>query len=409
MLASSERIRFFKLFNSFAALLFLFFQHLKGDEKAEGVGEQYMLLFPLLLGLQLMVASVNLLMIFLSIELASICAYVLTVFKFRPTSFEAGIKYVLFGALSSAIMLYGMSWLYGFSGSLQLADIAQAIARQENPMLFLALLLTFGGVFFKISSFPFHLWTPDVYQVAPSSWVAFLSVAPKAAAFGIMINLVMLFSEYWTYQQQLFFSTLSVIAVASMLIGNLGALWQKSFKRLLAYSSIAHSGFMLLAIPTVQMAGFQSLTYYLVVYLFMNFAAFFLADVLEKQKSSDYLSQFQGAGMHTSFVGILTVVLMISLAGLPPTAGFTAKLLVFSALWSTIQQTQHQLLLVAFFLGVLNTALALFYYLKIPFFMFFRKNEDDIDFEPTFWQVVLLTLYVFPLLLLFFMPSLVSP
>jgi NADH-quinone oxidoreductase subunit N len=413
MLQINSKVLFFKVLANFSALAVIVFrwtnqefEHNKtlNGKILTGEGEQMIFLLAIVFGIQLMVSSANLLMIFLSIELVSICAYIFTTFRFRAISAEAGLKYLLFGALSSAIMLYGMSWLYGFSGSLQLSEIAKNITNIQTPLLFVALLMVFGGLFFKVASFPFHLWTPDVYQAAPTSWIAFLSIAPKAAAFGVMMNIVISFSDYLQNNQSLFYTILAFIAVASMIIGNFSALWQQSFKRLLAYSSIAHSGFILLAIPTIQQTGFQSLKFYLFVYTFMNFAAFFLADILEKQKGTDNIKEFQGAGMHTTLVGILTVILMISLAGLPPTAGFTAKLLVFSSLWNTIQLTQHNVLLIAFFIGILNAIVSLFYYLKIPFLMFFRKSEDDIEIQFSNFQIILLIIFIIPLILLFFKP-----
>jgi NADH-quinone oxidoreductase subunit N len=413
MLQINNKVLFFKILANFSAVAVIVFRWINQEFERNksingkiltGEGEQMIFLLAIIFGIQLMVSSANLLMIFLSIELVSICSYIFTTFRFKAISAEAGIKYLLFGALSSAIMLYGMSWLYGFSGSLQLSDIAKNITNIQTPLLFISIFMVFGGLFFKVASFPFHLWTPDIYQAAPTSWIAFLSIAPKAASFGVMMNLIVSFSDYLQNNQTLFYSILAFIAVASMLVGNLSALWQQSFKRLLAYSSIAHSGFLLLAIPTIQQTGFQSLKFYLFIYTFMSFAAFFLADVLEKQKGSDNIKEFQGTGMHTTLIGILTVILMISMAGLPPTAGFTAKLLVFSSLWNTIQLTEHYVLLIAFFIGILNTIISLFYYLKIPYLMFFRKSEDDIEIQFSHLQIMLLVIFIIPLIILFFKP-----
>ncbi|GAB4345371.1 MAG: NADH-quinone oxidoreductase subunit N [Flammeovirgaceae bacterium] len=413
MLEANSKALFFKILANFSALFVIIFRWVNKEFELSntinnkiltGEGEQMTILIAIILGIQLMVSSTNLLMIFLSVEMVSICAYIFTIFRFRAISAEAGMKYLLFGALSSAVMLYGMSWLYGFSGSLYLSEIAKNISNNQTPLLFVSFLMVFGGLLFKVASFPFHLWIPDIYQAAPTSWIAFLSIAPKAAAFGVMTNLTVCFSDYYNINQTPFYATLVFLAVASMLIGNLSALWQSSFKRLLAYSSIAHTGFILLAIPTIQQSGFQSLKFYLLTYTFMNFGAFFLADTLEKQKGSDQIKEFQGTGMHTTLLGILTVILMISLAGLPPTAGFTAKLLVFSSLWNTIQQTQQSVLLIAFFIGILNAIVSLFYYLKIPFLMFFRKSEDDLEINFNYNQIILLIIFIIPLIVLFFKP-----
>ncbi|MES2731824.1 MAG: NADH-quinone oxidoreductase subunit N [Bacteroidota bacterium] len=371
-------------------------------------GEGLALLMGMLLGLFLMGMSVNLLLIYLSIELVSLSSYVLTTFNNDKKGVEGGLKYLLFGAISSGVMLYGMSLVYGLTGTLNLTDPAFLAHLSQVPALPLALagLLTISGFLFKISALPFHFWTPDVYEAAPTPVVAFFSVAPKAAALIILLRFLVCFPP--TMQP-----IIALLALGSMILGNFSALWQTNAKRMLAYSSIAHAGFMLVGVVASNQFGWQSLVFYLTTFLFINLASFFLLDLAAHQSSavdeSDFygMNRLKGLGLQRPFLGSMLLITMIALTGLPPTAGFSAKLFIFSALWESYQASGSQLLLWVFILGLLNSVVSLFYYLKIPFLLFFRTlpHPAPVTVDLTNLQKILVAVVILPVLLLFFKPD----
>ncbi len=341
-------------------------------------GEFFTLLVAAILGLHLMAMSVNLLSIYLAVELVSISSYILTALLTDRKASEGGLKYLLFGAMSSGVMLYGMSWLYGFTGSLNITepDFYQALAQIPAFPLLLTLFLTVAGFLFKIGAAPFHVWTPDAYEAAPLPAVAFFSVAPKAAGLAVLLRLVSPVTSLKPEIVALFVQGLCLIILLTLTIGNFSALWQRNVRRLLAYSSIAHAGFLLIGVAATSLTGTQSLLFYVSAYVFMNFAAFLLVGVAETQTHSQMLSDYQGIGQRLPLFGVAFTVVMLALAGLPPTVGFTAKLFVFSALWETYQTNHQSWLLVVFGVGLLNVAVSLFYYLKIPFLLFFRSGDE---------------------------------
>lgn len=373
--------------------------------------EFYPLFIALVVGLCLLTMSVNLLMIYLAIETVSIISYILTAIQKDRKGTEAGLKYLLFGATSSAVMLYGMSLLYGMTGTLNIAspEFTRGIAQMDQAVALISLALTLSGFLFKLSASPFHIWTPDVYEAAPSPIVAFFSTAPKIATFLLLLR--------FYFVIPLSMQTLTAgIAMATITFGNFSALWQNNAKRMLAYSTIAHSGMMLIALVILSELGVKSIVFYLVVYLFTNLAAFYLVDLLERSQLEETwnpietkllknIQDFSGLGKVYPYIGLLLLIVMISLAGLPPTAGFFAKFTIFSALWESYQQSGSQFLLVLFVFGLLNTAISLYFYLKIPFYMFMKstKNiEENTYVELTTQQYLFATILVVPLLLLFF-------
>ena len=364
-------------------------------------GESLVILFGLFLGVFLMTMASNLLMIYLSVEVVSISSYMLTGILRGKRKSEAALKYLLFGAVASAVMLYGISWLYGFTGTLDITSEAFLTGLAEIPVLPLtiALVMTLGGLIFKLGAVPFHVWSPDVYQAAPTGIVAVFSALPKLAALSIIFRLVNVFPEA-LFDWQLI---LGIIAIASMTFGNFSAIWQKDVKRMLAYSSIAHAGFLLVGLIAYSEAGNTSMLFYGAVYLTMNFAAFLLVALIEKQTGSSDFDSMRGLGSVFPFVGVLLTVVMIALTGLPPTVGFNAKLYVFSAIWEGYQAQDSVILLWVFVFGLLNTAVALFYYLKLPYFFFFKKSKDvetskKLNLSDHLWGTIL----VLPLLLWFF-------
>jgi NADH-quinone oxidoreductase subunit N len=385
--------------------------------KKEFVAEFYPILISMVFGLCLMTMSVNLLMIYLSIEIVSVSSYILTTIDKTRKSTESGLKYILFGASASAVMLYGMSLLYGMTGTLDITSVefSRGISQIDSVASTVAIVLTISGFLFKISASPFHVWTPDVYESAPTPVVAFFSVAPKIASFLVAIR-------FYSAVPNNLQTITAVLAMASITFGNFSALWQNNAKRLLAYSTIAHSGFMLIGLVTMSQLGLTSIVFYLIVTLFTNLAAFLLLDYAEqlimnnkqltinnKQDNGKSftnhqspITTFSGLGRLNPFYGIMMLIVMISLAGLPPTAGFFAKLNIFSALWETYQATNQPILLWLFIFGLLNTAIALFFYLKIPFYLFFKEPLENQAFELNSKQYFLAIILVLPILILFF-------
>ena len=373
----------------------------------------YALLVAMTLGLFLMTVSVNLLSIYVSIELVSIASYLLTALSGTRRASEGGIKYLIFGAISSAIMLYGMSLLYGMTGTLDLtADVfGTELARQDAAVATVVVLLTGAGLLFKLAGVPFHVWTPDAYQAAPVPVAAFFSVGPKAAAILVLMRVITALpvenpaGRATAGDLQV---PLAVLALAGMFIGNLSALRQTDAKRLLAYSTIAHAGFLLVGVVALNRAGFEAVLFYAGTYLFMSLAAFFLIDLLARSQGSEELtvSQFAGLGAKQPLLSVALTITMLGLTGLPPTVGFTAKLLSFSALFDAYGQTGKPWLLALFALGLLNALISLVYYLKIPFLLFFRPLTGEYRAErlsrAAVWLAVSL---VIPIIGLFLKPD----
>ncbi|MEQ6118983.1 NADH-quinone oxidoreductase subunit N [Reichenbachiella sp. MALMAid0571] len=361
------------------------------------MGEYHFLIFCLVLGAFLMVKSKNLLIFYLALELISISSYILTSIGFNKKGFEAGIKYLLFGALASGVMLYGMSLLYGLSGSLDLLVILSG--QMDGQLHLIAVFLLVVGVLFKLSLVPMHIWTPDVYEAAPVSVVAVFSVIPKLAALVFLFRTVSFISD--DSVQIMVVQIISWLAVISMFIGNLGAIWQNNAKRMMAYSSIAHAGFLVIGVIVQSEFGLQSVIFYSVVYSLMNLGVFYLIACMEKNDLYQ-ITDYRGVGKIIPVVGISMVVFMISLTGLPPTGGFSAKFLLFSALWSTYETSQLSFLLWLFIFGLINTVIALFYYLKIPYMSIFKTQIKQSVPNITLKNKIVLALISFLILVLFF-------
>lgn len=387
-------------------------------ESLKRIGEYYTVMFGLVLGAMLLSMSTNLLMIYLSIELISISSYILTNFNFNRRSAEASIKYVLFGGVSSGLMLYGISLLYGLTGALDLtqSQFQEYVAVAPFAIVVIAGLFTLGGFLFKISSIPFHIWAPDIYEGAPTPIAAFFSIVPKAAGFAVLLRFTSFFfgsvGEAFSWQV-----VMAIIAIITIIIGNFAALWQKNAKRMMAYSSIAHSGFILVGVLAASELGMLSVLFYLGIYACMNLATFLMIHMVSKKSGAEEISQYKGLGLQYPFIGVLLLIAMISLTGLPPTAGFTAKLFIFSSLWSAYQDTQSTILFTLFILGLFNTVVSLFYYLKIPYYMFFKKSETSsmkgqftkheasgkqTQYKFHSFEKILALILIFPLLILFF-------
>ncbi|MEJ6979172.1 NADH-quinone oxidoreductase subunit N [Pedobacter sp. P351] len=400
----------FKSIFSAVTILFAFFirynQSLQNHKK--GVGDIYMLLPAILIGLNLMSMSSSLLMIYLSIEMVSIASYLLVGYASGTNKeTEAAMKYVLFGSICSAVMLYGMSLLYAFTGSINIGDTSFLTGLQliSNPAVTLALILVLVGIGFKLSFVPLHFWSPDVYEGAPTPVTAFISTAPKIAGFAILIRFI---EPFHIFEQNSpantlfdFKTILSVVALVTMIVGNFSAIWQNNVKRMLAYSSIGHTGFALIAIVAFDGSGFKSLIFYFAIYAIMNMTAFMLADKIESQTGITDITGYKGLGKLLKTEFVCFVVVLISLTGLPPTAGFVAKLFVFSLGFEYYSASGSEWMLGLLITGALTTVISLFYYLKIPLYAFLKDSEEEVRIVPKMDSLSYLILLLSVLLVLF--------
>ncbi|MHB1843867.1 MAG: NADH-quinone oxidoreductase subunit N [Deltaproteobacteria bacterium] len=359
------------------------------------LGEFYALLLAVLLGMNLMAVSSDLLMVYLSLELVSMVSYALAGFRKNSTrSTEAALKYVIYGGVASGIMLFGISYFYGLFGTTDLMLLAPKI-RAFSGGLFLqttlgqspaaqlamvvAIVFVLAGVGFKMAAAPWHMWCPDVYEGAPTPFTAFLSVGPKAAAFAVAIRF---FGVAFTEQQGAGLvntstvpwpAILGVLAAVTMTVGNLTALNQTNLKRLLAYSSIAHAGYLLMGLAAASVLGFQSVLVYLFVYLFMNLGAFLVVTFIAQQTGSETITEYRGLIKRAPFTAIAFTIFLFSLTGLPPLAGFTGKYLLFAALLERGGGWYVALALC----GAVNSAISLYYYARIVKAMILDKGATE--------------------------------
>jgi NADH-quinone oxidoreductase subunit N len=334
----------------------------------------------------------------------SVCSYLLAGFGLNKKSSESALKYVIFGAFSSALMLYGMSLLYGMTGTLNITytDAVGQLAHVSAFPLMLAVVLTVCGFLFKIAAVPFHSWSPDVYEGAPVSIVAFFSVAPKLGGLVVLYDVSNILLHYFNAKYVVSWSSVvAVIALASMIVGNTAALQQQNMKRMLAYSSIAQAGFMLCCVVAYSGYGseMQALTFYAIAYMLANFVVFALLAFTGKEQLQDY----SGTGKKYVFVSVAVLVAFLALTGLPPTGGFMAKFLVFTNLWQAWVESGDKLLLILFIGGILNAVISLFYYVKLPYYAFFKpENETQLSVKINAANYAILALLTLFSLLLFF-------
>jgi len=344
----------------------------------------YTVLLAVHIGLNLMSMATHWLLVFVSIEMVSIGSYIMVGYlsgEARQT--EAAMKYVLFGSVCSAVMLYGMSFLYGFSGSLDFTSPSHVTGLQDAAPLpaAVALLFVFTGIGFKLSFVPFHFWTPDVYQGAPTPVTAFLSTAPKIAGIALLARILYAWpAESMAYQY--LHSFLLISAIATMLLGNLAALRQTHVKRMMAYSSIGHTGFLMMAVLAYSAGEYGVILFYLSVYSLMNMGVFLFADYIESRTGATDVDEYHGLGPAMPVAFVSFVLLLISLTGIPPTSGFVAKLLVFTAVFGKWQLTGNPGMIALLIVGALTTVISLFYYFKIPLNAFLRKSETTAETKP---------------------------
>lgn len=328
-------------------------------------GEYHLLILASLLGMLILASARDVILLFLAFELMSIPLYVLAGFlKREEIAVEAALKFFLVGSVSSAVMAYGLSFVYGATGTTSLAGVAKAFAAAD-PLVMLGLLAAFAGFGFKIAAFPFHMWVPDTYEAASTPFVAWLSVAPKAAGF------VALFRVYFEGMGEAVASwgpVVAALATITIVAGNLMALPQQNAKRLLAYSGIAHIGYMLVGIAAASAAGTAMVLFYLVAYVFGNMGAFLVVEAVARAEGSENLSAFRGLAQRSPLLALAMLLFLLSLGGVPFVAGFWAKLYVF---WAAAQQGLYWLVLV----GAVLTVVALFYYLVVAKRMYIEPPD----------------------------------
>jgi NADH-quinone oxidoreductase subunit N len=361
----------FKMFFVFAAAVTaLFFMD---ADKLNQRAEAYLLLLAATIGMCLMSSSADLVMLYLAIETTSIPLYILAGFLTGDDkSTESGFKYLLFGAMTSAVLLYGFSLIYGFAGTTSLYDLSIHFSNFD----LLAVGITFlvlAGLAFKVSLFPFHFWAPDVYEGAPTPVAGFLSTASKAAGFAVILRLLTavfpVVSADWSM-------ILAVLATLTMTVGNLIAMAQKNIKRLLAYSSIAHAGYAMIGVVAFSQLGVASAVFYLLAYILTNLLAFGIVGVVGHVTGSDDMSAYNGLGRRNATLSLAAMVAFLSLAGMPPFGGFVAKFFVFAA---AIQNGWIWLAVV----GVLNSIFGLYYYLNILKYIYlYRMENQDENLHP---------------------------
>ena len=336
-------------------------------------GEYYALLLLIAAGMMAMAAAMDLMVVFLALEVFSLGLYILSgLNRNDPRSSEAAMKYFLLGAFASGFFVYGAALLYGATGSTQFAQIAAALTNNQydQNLLYPAIGLLIVGFGFKVSLVPFHMWTPDVYQGAPTPLTAFMSVGTKAAAFAAFYR-TFLFAL--ASQQAVWGWALAILAVLTMTLGNLAALRQTSLKRLLAYSSIAHAGYILVGLATGTPSGAEGALYYLIAYAFMNIGAFAVVMMLEKQGEMDASGErLRGLARSEPLLAFVMAIFMFSLTGVPPFAGFFAKFFVFSA---AVQGGWSWLAAIA----MLNSAISAYYYLRVTVAMYFSDASETVE------------------------------
>jgi NADH-quinone oxidoreductase subunit N len=340
---------------------------LSKEENSGKISEYFILVISTLLGMDFMISSSHFLMFYIGIELATIPIAALAAFeRYKNKSAEAGIKLILSSALSSGIMLYGLSMIYGTTGTMYFYEVSGLFA--GNSLQILAFIFFFSGMAFKISIVPFHLWTADVYEGAPVNITSFLSVISKGAAIFILV--IILFGVFpvimFTWQK-----TIYVTSILTMTIGNLFAIRQQNLKRFLAFSSISQAGYILLGIIGGNSLGMASIIYYILVYIFSNLGAFGVVAVISNVTGKENIDDYNGLYRTNPRLSLIMTLSLFSLAGIPPVAGFFGKFFLFTA---AAQKGFYFLVLIA----VLNTIISLYYYLLVVKAMFINKNEDPI-------------------------------
>ena len=369
------RVDTFSIFFHFVVLLVALVTILSSFEYLEvqriKAGEYYALVLFATVGMALMSSAIELVLIFIGIEISSIATYVLAGFRRRAAeSAESSLKYFLLGSFATAFFLYGVAMMFGATGTTNVYRIAEAISTQPSVIVYLAVALMFVGLGFKVAAAPFHVWTPDVYEGAPAPVTGFMSTAPKAAAFAVLLRVL------FAMDAPGWFWMIWIAAVVSMTIGNVGALVQNNVKRLLAYSSIAHAGYLLVAFAAAKTTGISAAIFYAASYALMNVGAFaIVAHLAGKGERYVTLEDYTGLGRRSPLIASLLTIFLISLIGIPVTGGFFAKFYVFAA---ALQSNLVGLTII----GVINSAIAAYYYLRIIVYMYMRDERSEAVVAP---------------------------
>jgi NADH-quinone oxidoreductase subunit N len=382
VLALDRMAVFFKCFLILTSFLVLLAAPGSKELSQRHMGEFYALLLGVTLAMLLLASSIDMLMLYLSLEMVSLGSYVMVGYlKNDRQSNEASLKYLLFGAVATGSMLYGMTILYGLTGTTKIAVIREVLTHNfetghNSVMLLVSTALILAGFGFKTAAVPFHFWCPDVYTGAPTPVTAFLSVAPKAAGFAILIRFFFTGlssqagSGYWTHLSFVDWRLLVlIISVVTMTLGNIAALRQDNMKRMLAYSSIAHAGYIFMGAVVLTSQGLQSVLVYLITYLFMNLGAFLIVIEIFNKTGSFDMNDYRGLYRRSPFLTISMTIFMLSLMGIPPFAGFFGKLYVFGA-------AVNQNLAWYAVIGALNSVVAVYYYARVIKTMIIESSED---------------------------------
>jgi NADH-quinone oxidoreductase subunit N len=409
---------FFKILLIVASLMVLVMFRRSRELAGLVMSEFYALLLAVTVSTLLLATANDLAMLYLALEMVSVTSYVMVAYmKGDKLSNEASLKYILFGAVSTGVMLYGLSLMYGLAGTTSIPGIQAAFAGgllDENRLaLFVIALLVFAGFGFKTASVPFHFWCPDVYQGAPTPVTAFLSVAPKAAGFAIMLrffstSLATPNTGPWDLAATIDWQPIvMLISILTMTIGNVAALTQTNMKRLLAYSSIAHAGYILMGIVALSENGARSILVYLLAYVFMNLGAFLVVTLIHYYDGSFELRDYPGLYRRAPFLTIAMCVFLLSLMGIPPLVGFMGKLYVFSAVvqaaGSAADPTVAVRLYVFAVIGAVNAAVGAFYYAKVMKTMAIDAGNEEkpplaIPILDSAWVLLLVAGNVLPLI-----------
>ena len=392
----------FKVFIMGFAIIALVYTHhyLKAHELLRN--EYFILALMSILGMMVMVSGHSLLTLYMGLEIMSLSLYALIASaRDRAVAIEAALKYFVLGAIASGLLLYGMSMIYGITGSLDIAQIsnfarASTLASQQTLILNFGLVFLVIGVAFKLGAVPFHMWVPDVYQGSPTSVTMFLSTVPKIAAIALLIRLLIDglgdLQHYWS-------DLLMIIAVLSIALGSLVALMQSNIKRMLAYSTISHIGFVLLGFVTGVVEGYGAAVFYVLVYILMSLAAFGSIIVLNKNGfEADQISDYQGLSKHSPWFALIILVVMLSMAGVPPFIGFYSKLFI-------LQQVIAEGYVILAVIAVVFAVISAYYYLQIIKTMYFDDADKEITVSAPLDMRVVLSINGILILLVGLMPS----
>ena len=367
---------FFKRFFLVAAILVLFLASEFADRISAGISEYYSLVIFALVGMLFAASANDFVMLFVSVELITITFYVLVSFqKNRMVSLEAAIKYLILGALSSAFLVFGIALIWGTTGKLNFNDLAQVSGQfLDNKIFLIGVLFVLVGLGFKISAFPFQIWTPDVYQGAPTPTTAFLAIGSKAAGFVLLLRVLLVAFPEVTAHWKCLLITISAITI---LYGNLCALPQRNLKRLMGYSSISHAGYLLLGVAALSANGEAAVLYYLAGYLFTIMAAFFVIALVMRHLADEDVSALAGLNQRSPLLATTMTIAMVSLGGIPPLAGFFGKFLLLKAVVE--QGPAHHAYYWLTFIALAGVVISLYYYFGVIRAIYWSKETPDLS------------------------------